>query len=131
MRPVSALVIDTSSWVSYLAGSGADDVDDALAEGRVLLPPIVAAELMSSPLRASERRDLEELLGGLALCATDLDHWIRVGRLRSALRAKGLTVSTLDAHVAQCAIDARADLLTEDRIFERIARHCALRLAAA
>jgi hypothetical protein len=38
-------------------------------------------------------------------------------------------VSTPDTHVAQCALDVGAELLTEDRIFKKIARHQPLRLA--
>jgi predicted nucleic acid-binding protein len=42
---------------------------------------------------------------------------------------KGLSVSTPDAHVAQCAIDTGGVLLTEDRVFEKIAKVVPLRLA--
>lgn len=56
------------------------------------------------------------------------DHWIRVGELRRRCREKGLSVSTPDAHVAQCALDVDALLLTRDGIFSDIARHADLRL---
>jgi len=126
---VSALVIDTSSWVSYFAGRGSSLVDEALEEARVHLPPIVAAELLSAPLAARDRRALEDLLRDLPPCPCDLGHWFRVGALRATLRGKGLTVSTPDAHVAQCALDLGAELLTEDAIFAHVARCSALRLA--
>jgi predicted nucleic acid-binding protein len=126
---VSALVIDTSSWVSFLAGKGDDRIPGWLEEGRVHLPPVVAAELCSGKLGGRQRAELEALLADLALCASGLDHWIRVGRLRADLRSKGVSVSTPDAHVARCALDLGAALLTEDGIFRTIARHVALRLA--
>jgi predicted nucleic acid-binding protein len=126
---VSALVIDTSSWISFLAGGGDDRIPEWLEEGRVHLPPIVAAELCSGKLSPRQRRELEALLGDLPLCDAGLDHWLRVGELRAALRAKGLSVSTPDAHVARCALDLGAELLTEDRIFASIARHAGLKLA--
>jgi predicted nucleic acid-binding protein len=126
---VSALVVDTSSWVSYLAGRGSALVEPALEDGRLHVPPVVAAELLSGHLSPRQRRDLQALLDDLPLVAAGRDHWYRVGRLRSSLRVRGLTVSTPDAHVAQCALDLDATVLSEDRIFSRIAQHAALRIA--
>lgn len=126
---MSALVIDTSSWVSYFAGRSRGLIDEALAGGRVVLPPIVVAELTSGTLKKAERRALCELLEDLPLCETPLAHWFSVGALRADLRARGLSVSTPDAHVAQCALDLDAALLTEDRVFRLISNKCALKLA--
>jgi predicted nucleic acid-binding protein len=61
----------------------------------------------------------------------ELEHWFRVGRLRADLRARGLSVSTPDAHVAQCALDLDGLLLTEDAVFGKIAVLAPLRLAGA
>ncbi len=126
---MSALVVDTSSWVSYFAGRDSGLIDEALAEGRVLLPPVVAAELMSGTLRPGELARLEDFLSNLELCRHDLSHWFRVGRLRAELRRMGLSVSTPDAHVAQCALDSNGLLLTEDGVFAKIARVERIQLA--
>lgn len=126
---MSALVVDTSSWVSYLAGRGDDRLEEALEEGRVHLPPVVAAELASGRMAPRQRRSLEALLVELPACGTDLAHWLRVGRLRARLATRGLSVSTPDAHVAQCALDLGGELLTEDAVFRRVARVVPLRLA--
>ena len=127
---MSGLVIDTSSWISWLAGRGSALVEPALEEGQVHLPPLVAAELLSGRLSARERRALASLLDDLPLAPADRAHWYRVGQLRAGLRAHGLSVSTPDAHVAQCALDLGAELLTEDAIFRRLADHAPLRLAS-
>ena len=126
---MSALVIDTSSWIAWLSGAGAAIVEPALEQGRVHLPPVVAAELLSGRLSARERRALAELLDDLPLVQADRAHWYRVGRLRSRLRERGLSVSTPDAHVAQCALDLDAALLSEDAIFSKVTPHLPLRLA--
>jgi predicted nucleic acid-binding protein len=128
---VSALVIDTSSWVSYFAGGSgsAPLIEAALEEGRVHLPPVVAAELLSGKLTARQRLELTRLLDDLPLVEVGRTHWYRVGTLRAALRSRGLSVSTPDAHVAQCALDLDADLLTEDGIFALAAPHAGFRLA--
>ena len=128
---MSALVIDTSSWVAYFAGEGPDWIDAALEEGRVWLPPIVAAELASGTPSPRQRKMLEELLEDLPLCSCDLAHWLRVGQLRSTLARRGVVVSTPDAHVAQCAIDLGGELLTEDKVFQLICNKSSLRLASS
>ncbi len=127
---MAALVIDTSSWVSYLAGRGDGSlVESALSEGRVHLPLVVAAELFSGRLSERQRKGLAGLLGRLPPCGADLDHWFRVGCLRARLASKGVSLTIPDAHVAECALELGAELLTEDRIFAHVARHAPLRLA--
>ncbi len=126
---MSALVVDTSSWIAWLAGGGSPLVDEALEEGRLHRPVIVAAERLSGRLEASERAELQDMLSDLPAVGTDSEHWFRVGRLRAELRAKGLSVSTPDAHVAQCAIDTDGVLLTEDRVFDKIAKVVPLQVA--
>lgn len=125
---VSALVVDTSSWVTYFAQRGPSVIDEALAEGRVYLSPVVAAELLSGKMTPRQRTQLELFLLDLPLCPHELEHWMRVGRLRAHLFLKGISVSTPDAHVAQCALDLNADLLSEDHVFSTIAHKTALRL---
>ena len=85
--------------------------------------------MLSGKLSARDRKDLEDLLTDLPLAGTDRAHWFRVGRLRAALIARGLSVSTPDAHVAQCALDLSGALLTEDKVFDRLRTHVALELA--
>ncbi len=126
---MSALVVDTSSWIAWLAGGGSPLIAEALEEARLHLPVVVAAELLSGRLEVSERTELEDMLSDLPPLGSSLDHWFRVGRLRAELREQGLSVSTPDAHVAQCALDADGVLLTEDRMFARIAEAIPLRLA--
>ncbi len=126
---VSALVVDTSSWVTYFAHTAPSVIDEALAEGRVYLPPIVAAELLSGKMTVRQRAQLESFLLDLPVCEHDLGHWMRVGRLRAQLFLKGISVSTPDAHIAQCALDLKADLLSEDHVFFKIAEKTSLRLS--
>jgi len=51
-----------------------------------------------------------------------------VGDLRRRLAGRGVSVSTPDAHVAQCALDRGALLLSRDAIFLRIAQTSELRV---
>ncbi len=130
MKVASALVVDTSSWISYFSGQckQEEEIDLALKEGRVFLSPLVAAELLSARLKSHEKEKLINFLSNLPLCASSLDHWIRVGELRAELLSKGLKVSTPDTHIAQCCLDLNCYLLTEDKIFIHIAKSVSLKL---
>ena len=103
-------------------------LEDALADGATVLPPVVVAELLSGARTARDRRAVADLLADLALHETPREHWARVGVLRGTLRARGLTVSVVDAHVAQCALDLGGVLVTRDRVFEAIAKLSPLRV---
>ena len=125
---MSGVVADTSVWIDFFAGRPTAALEDALAHGHVVLPPIVVAELVSGARRPRDRAAIARLLEELPLHETPLDHWIRVGELRRQLLERGLSVSTPDAHVAQCALDREAVLLSRDGIFTRIAQVVGLRL---
>ncbi len=125
---MNALVIDTSSWIGILAGGAPEGVQRALRAGRVVLPPVVAAELLSGRMPPRRRAELRQALHGLLPFPADLAHWFRVGDLRAELAARGVTLSVPDAHVAQCALDLDGELMTEDGIFGLVARHAPLRL---
>ena len=129
MLHVSGVVVDTSVWIDFFAGSPAPALEDALAHGTAVLPPIVIAELVSGARRPRERAAIADLIADLGLHDTPREHWIRVGELRRRLAARGLSLSTPDAHVAQCALDRDALLLTRDAVFRMVARHTRLRLA--
>jgi predicted nucleic acid-binding protein len=117
---VNVLVVDTSSWISYFKNKHTAEIDLGLKEGRVHLAPIVLAELLSGKLKQTEKVQLLDFLKELPLCTCDFEHWLRVGELRATLLAKGVTISTPDAHVAQCTLDLDGYLATEDKIFTKI-----------
>jgi hypothetical protein len=125
---VNGVVVDTSVWIDFFSGRSEPLLEDALRQGAVVLTPVVAAELVSGARRARDRAGLVDLLRDLVLHETPLEHWIRVGELRRRLRARGMSVSTPDAHVARCAIERDAPLLANDAVFPRIARWSPLHL---
>ncbi len=122
------LVVDTSVWIDFFRGESIPLLEDALALGSVVVSPVVLAELVSGAKRDADRDALVDLLEDLSLHETPREHWVRVGDLRRRLARKGLAVSTPDAHVAQCALDRDAPLLSCDAVFARVARMSPLRL---
>ena len=121
---MSAVVIDTCVWIDYLAGRASEleiQIEEALLEGRVYLSPIVITELFSAKnFRQGQEKALFLLLNEIPLAVCGIQHWISVGKLRGALRRRGLTVSTPDAHIVQVALDLNARLLSHDLIFQKI-----------
>lgn len=117
---MNAVIVDTSSWIHYFKDRDYPEIDSALSNGHLYLPPIVAAELTSGQLSPSKRAALVDFLRDLPLIEVTFDHWIRVGELRQKAAHKGLPVSTSDAHIAQCCLDFDACLITEDKIFKKI-----------
>ena len=126
---MSGVVVDTSTWIEFLAGRKAPEFEAALAQGAVVLPPIVVAELVSGARSARDRESILELLRDLPVHETPFEHWVRVGELRRRLIAKGEIISTPDAHVAQCALDRDDLLLSRDAVFARVARLEPLRVS--
>jgi predicted nucleic acid-binding protein len=125
---VSVLTVDTSVWVDFFRGDPLPDLEYALEQGLVVLPPLVCAELLSTPLPARRRAELASMLQDLPLHPTPFEHWADVGMLRAQLLRAGLRVSTPDAHIAQCAIDTGGALWSRDKIFRHVGQHCSLHL---
>lgn len=125
---MAGVVIDTSVWIHFFNGSDTDNVAEALEHGVAVLPPIVVSELITGATTQKQRQAIGELLQDAPVHATPLEHWIRVGDLRRTLAQKGLAVSIPDAHVAQCALDLDAVLLSSDGVFSAMAKHVQLRL---
>lgn len=118
---MSALVVDTSVWADFFRGEPLPELEQSLHDGLVWLPPVVVAEILSGKLSEKQRAQVIDMLRDLPLCDVSFDHWERVGRLRATLARKALSVSTPDAHIAQCTIDLRGRLWTRDKIFTRVA----------
>lgn len=122
------VIVDSSLWIDVLAGATIPAIERAMDDGILILTPIVIAELLSGHLTPAQQTVVGELLQDFDLHESDLGHWMRVGALRRHLAMRGINVTIPDAHVAQCALDRHATLLTRDEIFLRIAKHTSLRL---
>jgi predicted nucleic acid-binding protein len=128
---VNGVVADTSEWIEYLANRPAPLFRQWLETGNVVVPAVVVTELTSGARTREEQFVIEDLLADLPMHDCSFHHAARAGELRRTLRAKGISVSTLDAQVAQCALDRDERLLTRDAIFWKIAAHTKLRIASA
>lgn len=128
---MAGIVVDTSVLLDYFEGDPLQLLKDAAVHGGLFLPPLVIAEVVSGDMHPDQRFALGELLQEAPMHITSLAHWLDVGKLRRELRRRGVNVNLPDAHVAQCALDLDAVLLTRDDIFPLIAHHTPLRVTSA
>ncbi|RYZ95347.1 MAG: type II toxin-antitoxin system VapC family toxin [Proteobacteria bacterium] len=115
--PMNALIADTSAWIAYFGGEEVPLLEASLTAGLVLLPALVATELLGNRLTKKDRFDLEQVLGAVPSVGLDAKHFVRAGRLKGELADHGLAISARDAHVIQCAIDRRALILSRDPLY--------------
>ena len=123
------IAADTSTWVAYLQGENADDVqmlDQALEDRQVLMAPVVLAELLSDPKLPSP---VAESLSEIPLIEPAPGYWVRAGLLRSKALAKRRKARLGDALIAQSCIDREIPLLTRDRDFRAFSAAAGLHLA--
>lgn len=122
------IALDTSSVAHYLAGSTGSDVEAvevALATSQGCLPPVVLAELLSTPERP---RILETTLLQIPLLEITPGYWERAGRLRARVIGRGRKAKLADALIAQTCIDHDVPLVTRDDDFQQFVE-AGLRLA--
>ena len=122
-------VADTSVLIDHVNGRRVHALDLALAGELLIVPPLVISELVSGATHAKETAAIAELIRNLRIHQTDLRHWIAVGDLRRDLASHGVNLTIPDAHVAQCAIDLDATLITRDKVFNLVSHYIPLRLA--
>jgi predicted nucleic acid-binding protein len=111
------IAVDTSTWVAFLQGRSAADtaqLDQALADRRVVMPPIVLTELLSDPELSHEAAGHFRELPMLDVVE---GYWERAGTLRARVLAKGRKARLGDALIAQSCVDHGIPLLTRDRDF--------------
>jgi predicted nucleic acid-binding protein len=122
------IAADTSTWVAFFDGDDGEDVellDRALAEGHLVLPAPVLAELLSDPKIA---QDVVDDLLELPLLEPGADFWERAGRLRAAVLARKRKARLADALIAQLCVDRGVKLITRDRDFRAFAEAAGLDL---
>jgi tRNA(fMet)-specific endonuclease VapC len=113
--------LDTNTLVYLLNGEVRvrARANDAGRNGRVVTSIIVVAELLHGVERSTRqeanRRHLEKELEPLEIVPVSLGAAAHLGRLKAALRAKGVVKTDLDLLIAATALDLDATLVTNDR----------------
>ena len=132
--PVSVLV-DTSVWSIALrrdrpaASRELEALRAAIEGGDVCLLGVILQELLQGFPSLDRTRRLIEHLSPFPLLSLHRGDYVHAAEIRNHCRAKGLTISTIDAQIAAATINHRCRLLTLDRDFRGVARYFPLRFA--
>jgi len=128
-----AVLVDTSVWSLALRRSppsGAREVTllrSYLERGNVIVTTgLILQELLQGFQGPTARKKIIKSFSMLPVLAPALDDHIEAAGLRNHCRRKGVQVGTIDALIARLCIRHELPLLTTDRDFETMSRHCDL-----
>ena len=128
-------IVDTSVWSQALRRERHRETDEVrnltilLREGeRILLPGIVLQEVLQGIRRSDQFEQVRESLSYFPMLEISRDDYVFAAELFNACRAKGVQAATIDFLIAALAIRNECILLTSDKDFVHIAKHCELKL---
>lgn len=128
MRTAKLVCADTNCWIRYWAGIrdwDTDELDAALAEGRLVMAPMVISELLSAPgVKDALATDLRQI----PMLELKAGYWERAGRLRAQLQMAGYRPRMMDTLIALACLDHNVSLLTNDQDFRGFAKVAGLKL---
>ena len=129
-------LVDTSVWSLSLRKKGPVDhpavekLVSLLQEGEdVFLTGLILQEVLQAFRSEASFRTLARHLEPFPLLELERRDFIVAASLHRKCAARGVSVSTVDCHIATTAIRYGCLLLSADRGFERIARFSELKLA--
>jgi predicted nucleic acid-binding protein len=118
------ILVDSSVWIDFLnsnrgrAGNELERLIGSAAE--LVLAGVVVIEVLQGLRR--EVAEVGRLLAGWPLIEpTGFGSYLVAASIFRQARARGLTLSTVDALLASLAIEYQANLFTLDKDFERLA----------
>lgn len=125
------LLVDTSIWIDFLR-SAASPIDQALQdkirEDQVRTCGIILTELYQGSRSQKELLDLENQLAVVPVLKEKTETFKAAGRMACMINRRGPKISTVDAIIAQVAIENQLPLWSLDKHFKLIAAHTPLQL---
>lgn len=127
------VLVDTSVWSLALRRAPAPPapevllLEQCLDRGDVIVTTgIVLQELLQGFQGPTAARRIVKEFSLLPVLAPEIEDHIEAAALRNHCRRRGVQVGTIDALLAQLCLRHGLRLLTADRDFEAMARHCPL-----
>jgi predicted nucleic acid-binding protein len=132
------LLVDTSVWSLALrrdAQAGEPRVQQLkealLGSEMVVTTGLILQELLQGFSGPKAQAQIVERFAALPLLQPDRDDHVKAAALRNTCRRAGVQVGTIDALLAQLCIRYELTLLTTDKDFTYLAKHCPLRIWSA
>ena len=129
------VLVDTSVWSLALRRAPAPRspevvlLDKCLERGDVIVTTgIVLQELLQGFQGPAQAQRIVKQFSLLPVIAPEVEDHIEAAALRNHCRRSGVQVGTIDALLARLCIRHGLHLLTSDKDFEAMARHCSLSL---
>lgn len=128
-------VVDTSVWSQALRKKGHRKTEEVrklsvlLKEGeRVFVPGIILQEILQGIRNPEQFIRIKESLGCFPSLETSREDHMFAAEIFNICRAKGIQASTIDFLITSIAIRNDCILLSADKDFVHISKHCELRL---
>ena len=126
------VLVDTSVWIDFFQSPDAHTTTILSSlikdHNRVMLCGPVIQEILQG-IRSKKSYELaRERLLKFPFVSTDRDTWLLAAALYHELRAKGVTLPSMDVTISAIAIQNDMPLFARDTHFETVALHSALRL---
>ena len=133
-----SLFVDTSAWSlafrrdAPAVASERDELVRAIRAGEELVTTsLVLQELLQGFSGPRNRAQILDRFASLPMLVPDRRDHVEAAELRNKCRRGGIQAGTIDALLAQLCVRHDLTMLTSDRDFSNIARHCGLRLWSA
>lgn len=127
------VLVDTSVWSLALRRSPPSDAPEVRLltrllkqDGLVVTTGLIVQELLQGFRGPAAKKKIVRDFSMLPAIVPDLEDHIAAAELRNRCRRKGVQVGTIDALIARLCIHHGLPLLSTDRDFTAMARHCAL-----
>jgi len=130
-----SVLVDTSVWSAALRrekppnSREVEALRAAIERGDACLLGVILQEVLQGFPSSDRTRRLVDYLSPFPILSLHRGDYVYAAEIRNKCRAKGVTVSTVDAQIAAAAINHRCALLAVDQDSEGISRHFPLRLA--
>jgi len=127
-------IVDSSVWIAYFNGlphPPTESLAQLLEKNEEpVLFPVIALEVLAGFKHDADFNKVRSLFNRLDVLELSPEVHVQAAALYRSLRKKGVTVrGVTDCLIAQGCMEYGASLLTLDRDFKTIARHCPLKLA--
>jgi predicted nucleic acid-binding protein len=126
------VLVDTSFWIDFFQSPETPTAKALSAlitdHNRVVLCGIVVQEILQGIRTEKSYKLVRERLLKFPYVSDDRETWLLAAELYRKLRAKGVTLPSVDVTIAAIAIRHDLTLFSRDGHFETMARHTPLML---